>query len=742
MIANVYLLDSNFIFDNKYSYIIPTHLVDDVSEGVFVTVPFGKGDRKTTALVWDLQENYTGGFKLKEILSVSDIEPLTKKEMLLAKKMHEVYLCTIGEAARCMIPPEGKKGRMQNAAKLARSMEETKKLIDSGEFRNIKYIKVLEALYEGPVLTSELMNATQASSYIINKLRDKGHIVVYQVHVLEEERAKHIEITSSPLVLNSEQKAVYEEVCRMMEKGEFAEVLLHGITGSGKTEVYMQLIAKAMEKGGNSILLVPEISLTPQMVGRLTSRFGNKVAILHSRLTDNERNLEWKRIRRGEVSVAVGARSCVFAPFDTVSLFIIDEEQEDTYKSDDLAPRYLAHEVCVMRAKMDGSIVVYGSATPNVSTYYRAVKGDVHLFTLKQRAKELSLLPPVEIVDMRKEMGLGENIFSQRLLMEMKKNLEAEEQTVLFINRRGFSRNMQCLSCGKTMKCRHCNIPMTLHLKQDRIVCHYCGNTAPAPKTCPNCKSVSFVGRGIGTEKVEEVLKKQFPGCTVVRMDTDTTSIKDGHAMMIQKFRDERADFLVGTQMIAKGHDFPLVTLVGVINADSLINLQDYRAQEKAYQLLTQVSGRAGRDELPGRVIIQAYNIDDYAIDCAAHGEYEDFYRNEILVRQKLWYPPFCEIGAVRFSGVKDKEVYDLAALHRKVLADFAKGKRIEVLGPTRSGIPKINNKYRWRIIVKCADRDLLVALFRQYLEEIRKSNKYMKNDISMMYDINPRFMI
>lgn len=742
MIANVYLLDSNFIYDNKYSYIVPKHLANDVSEGVFVTVPFGKGNKKVAALVWELQESYSGEYELKEIQSIADIEPLTEKEMVLARKMHETYLCTIGEAARCMIPPEGNKGRLQNVAKLAGSEEETRQIIKSEEFRNIKYIKVLQALFEGPMLTSELMNATQASMYIINKLKDNGHIIVYKERVLEEEKPKNIEITSEPLVLNNEQKAVYEEVCRMIEKEEFAEVLLHGVTGSGKTEVYMQLIAKVMEKGGNSILLVPEISLTPQMVERLTGRFGNKVAILHSRLTDNERNMEWKSIRRGEVSVAVGARSCVFAPFDNVSLFIIDEEQEDTYKSDDLAPRYLAHEVCVMRAKMNGAIVIYGSATPNISTYYRATKGDVHLFTLKQRAKDVSLLPPIEIVDMRREMGLGDNMFSQRLLQEMKKNLEANEQTVLFVNRRGFSRNLQCQSCGKTMKCRRCNIPMTLHLKQERIVCHYCGNTAPAPKTCPHCKSVSFIRKGIGTEKVEEALKKQFPGCTVVRMDTDTTSVKDGHAKMIQKFRDERADFLVGTQMIAKGHDFPLVTLVGVINADSLINLQDYRAQEKAYQLLTQVSGRAGRDELPGRVIIQAYNIDDYAIECAANGVYEDFYRNEILVRQKLWYPPFCEIGAVRFSGVNDKDVYDMAALHRKVLVGLVKDKGTEVLGPTRSGIPKINNKYRWRLIVKCSDRDLLVDLFREYLEEIRKDNKYVKNDISMMYDINPGFMI
>lgn len=742
MIANVYLLESNFIFDNKYSYIIPGHLVNDVYEGVFVTVPFGKGNKKVTALVWDVQERYSGEYELKEIHAVKEIEPLTEDEMFLAQKMHEMYLCTIGEAAKCMIPPEGNKGREQNAARLARSVEETRQIIKSEEFKNIIYIKVLEALYEGPMLVSELMNATQAGRYVINKLRDKGHIVIYKERVMEEGRPEEIKATTKPFILNSEQKVVYDEICGMIDKGGFEEILLHGVTGSGKTEVYMQLIAKVMEKGGNSILLVPEISLTPQMVERLTGRFGNKVAILHSRLTDNERNMEWKRIRRGDVRVAVGARSCVFAPFDRVSLFIIDEEQEDTYKSDDLAPRYLAHEICVMRAKMNQAIVVYGSATPNVSTYYRATAGDMHLYTLSQRAREMSELPPIEIVDMRKEMSLGENLFSKRLLQEMKRNLDAKEQTVLFINRRGFSRNMQCQSCGKTMKCKRCNIPMTLHLKQERIVCHYCGNTAAAPKQCPNCGSTSFNRKGIGTEKIEEALKKLFPGCSVVRMDTDTTSVKDGHAKMIQKFRDERADFLVGTQMIAKGHDFPLVTLVGVINADSLINLQDYRAEEKAYQLLTQVSGRAGRDQLPGRVIIQAYNVDDYAIQCAANGSYEEFYRNEILVRQKLWYPPFCEIGAVRFSGEDDKAVYDMAALHRNVLVGLVKDKRTEILGPTRSGIPKINNKYRWRLIVKCADRDILVSLFGEYLNEIKKGSKYFKNEIGMMYDMNPGFMI
>ena len=741
MIANVHLLQSNFMFENKYSYIIPKHLEGNISRGVFVTVPFGTGDRKTTAIVWDTQDFYDGKYKLKEIVDIASIEPLNEDQMELAQKMHEIYLCTIGDAVRCMIPPEGNKGSLVNVAKLSGTNEETKEIINNDTFKNINYVKVLEALYDGPMVVSELMNTVGVSNYIINTLKKNGHITVYKERIIEKPQIKPIDITSLPLTLNQEQQYVYDNISELIDEGKFQEVLLQGVTGSGKTEVYMQLIAKVMEKGGSSILLVPEISLTPQMVERLTSRFGNQVAILHSRLTDNERNIEWNRIKEGAVSVAVGARSCVFAPFEKVSLFIIDEEQEGTYKSDEQSPRYLAHEVCVLRAKQSNSLVIYGSATPSISTYYRATKGEIRHFKLTMRANKAEL-PPVEIVDMRKEMKLGDNIFSSRLLAEMKRNIEGKQQTLLFINRRGFSSTMLCLGCGKTMKCGKCNIPMTYHLKSNRLICHYCGNTVLAPRACPSCKSSNFSRKGIGTEKVEEALRNYFPSCTVVRMDTDTTSVKDGHSKMIQKFRDDKADFLVGTQMIAKGHDFPLVTLVGVINADSLINVQDFRAEEKAYQLLTQVAGRAGRDKLPGRVIIQAFNVDDYAITCAAEGTYEEFFRNEIIVRQRLWYPPFCELGAVSFSGTKDKDVYDMAALHRNVLLSLLKDKKMEVLGPTRSGIPKINNKYRWRLIIKSQSRDTLTALFRDYLEVVRRKKEYQRSDINMSYDINPGFMI
>lgn len=748
MFANVYLIQSNFMYETNYTYRIPEALEDSIYPGVFVNVPFGKGNRSDLAIVWELLDTYEGKYALKDITGIEEsIHPLNKNEMDLADQIRDMYLSTIGEAVKCMIPPAGNKGQLVNVASLARTAEVTKELIDSGVFRSIKHIKVLELLYEGPMPVNEIMSLTGVSQAIISTLKKNGYINIEKVNIKEKPGVSDRKVTSKPLVLNYEQQAAYENISRLVNSGRFSEVLLKGVTGSGKTEVYLHLIADVIRKDRSAILLVPEISLTPQMVERLIGRFGNKVAILHSRMTDNERNIEWNRIREGMVSVAVGARSCVFAPFDNISLIIIDEEQEGSYKSDEQSPRYHAAEIAVFRAKQMGATVIYGSATPGINTYYRAKKNEIYLCQLNNRANQSSM-PPVEVVDMRNENRIGDNIFSSRLLAEMKRNYEEGNQTVLFINRRGFSSQLMCIGCGKTMKCGKCNIPMTYHMKSDRLICHYCGNTVVAPKKCPACQSDAFMKKGMGTEKIEDALKRYFPDSTVVRMDTDTTSVKDGHSKLIQKFRDEKADFLVGTQMIAKGHDFPLVTLVGVINADSLINIQDYRAAEKAFQLLTQVAGRAGRDRLPGKVIIQVFDTDDYAIKAATDYDYEGFYANEIIIRERLWYPPFCHLGAISFSGTEDKGVYDFAAVHMRLLHELltnmkvAKNIAVEMLGPTRSGIPKINNKYRWRLIIKSSDDNVLRALLREYLTRLRNDRKNFSKDISVSADINPGFMI
>ncbi len=741
MTANVYILQSNYIYDNKFSYLIPKEMEKDIYNGVIVTVPFGNGNRTLQAAVWDVCDTNESKYILKEIKSIEEnILPLNKNDIELCEKIHDEYFCTMGDVIKCLIPPPAGEGKT-NVAILSKSVEEIKEAIQSGVFTRINQIKVLEILCEGPMPVNEIIKGLGTSASVINTLKKNGYIEVTKERVTKENKVIKAIAGDIPHILNDEQEHVYNNVSNLLDKKEFAEVLLFGVTGSGKTEVYLHLISKVMDKGGNAILLVPEISLTPQTVDRLTGRFGSKVAVLHSRLSERERNTEWNRIRNGEVNVAVGARSCIFAPFNDISLFIIDEEQESTYKSDEQSPRYHASEVAVMRAKMHNSIVIYGSATPRVETYYRAMQKEIYMYRLSKRANKGDL-PPVEIVDMRNENRIGDNIFSSKLLSEMKKNYEARQQTILFINRRGFSSQMICISCGKTLKCKRCNIPLTYHQKSDRLICHYCGNTIVAPKKCPVCGSISFNKKGVGTEKIETAIKKYFPESNIVRMDTDTTTGKNGHQKLIEQFRDEKADFLVGTQMIAKGHDFPLVTLVGVISADSLLNMQDYRAQERAFQLLTQVSGRAGRDKLPGRVIIQAYNVDDYALVSASMQDYEKFYGNEIIIRKQLLYPPFCSLGVVSFSGPVDKTVYDFASMHLSLMRQLNKSENMDVLGPTRNSIPKINDKYRWRIIIKSIDGNELKQYIKEYLNNIHSVKKYINKDILVSTDINPGFMI
>jgi len=521
----------------------------------------------------------------------------------------------------------------------------------------------------------------------------------------------------------------------MLDSGKFGEALIQGVTGSGKTEVYLQLISYVLNRGGNAIVLVPEISLTPQMISRFKGRFGDRVAILHSRLGDSERRRQWRLAHEGLVSIVVGARSAVFAPFDKVDLIILDEEQETSYKSEN-NPRYHAAEIAKQRCQMDNGVVIYGSATPSIETFYNAKQGVIEYFTLKKRANK-GVMPPVEIIDMKQELENGNrSIFSSTLRTEILKNIELGQQTIIFINRRGYSGVVLCHDCGNVIKCKACNIPMTYHASVSRLICHYCGNTQMKSDRCPACNSKNIKNIGLGTQKVEEQLKTEFPGSTVIRMDTDTTSGKNSHKILLDRFVEEKANFLVGTQMIAKGHDFPNVTLVGIISADSLINIEDFRASERAFQLMSQVAGRAGRADLPGRVIIQAFNIDDYSITTAANHNYDGFYKSEIKIRENLYYPPFCNIAVISLIGSKDREVFDECQEFKKKLIE-SKTIETEILGPTRPNIPKINDKYKWRIILKAPNDNMLVELLSKY-----RNNPLSKNNISITVDINPRFML
>ena len=746
--VDIFLLESNIDFELMYTYRVPDDISEEINPGVFVDVSFGKYNSKRIGVVWAVDRSPTpqgskkNGYALKDIVGINrDYFPLTASQMRLCEKIKRRYLCVTGDAIHYFMSPKLKSAKTVRTAALAVSEDDAQNLITSNVLRNIGQIKVIEILLKyGDTPVMSLVRDYGASDSSVKTLCKHGYVKIYEAEAENIGARVSSELGIFPeLHLNSEQEIAFKKISAMTESGTFGELLLHGVTGSGKTEVYLHSISEVIKRGGKAIMLVPEISLTPQMVKRFYGRFGNCVAVLHSRLTEKQRYDEWMRIKYGEVSVVIGARSAVFAPFDKVDLFIIDEEQEPSYKAEDEAVRYRASDIAVMRAEEYGSVVIYGSATPRIETFYRAKSGEIEYAVMKNRAKSNSL-PKTQIIDMRENLDRTvSEIFSPALKDELEKNYTRGEQSVLFVQRRGFSKQLLCRDCGKVIRCRKCNIAMTYHSKHNRVICHYCGNTVVAPDICPACGTGRFDTRGFGTERVQQELERLFPGCHIVRMDTDTTSGRDAHEKLISEFVDGKADFLVGTQMIAKGHDFPDVTLVGVVSADGLINMQEFGSSERAFQLMAQVAGRAGRAEKPGRAFIQAYNIDDYTIQCAAEQNYEKFYENEILIREALCYPPFYHIGFVNFSSQDDRCAYEFGVNVQKNAEELLLQNSItdiEILKPSRRPIQKVNGWYRWRIVFKCESLENMLNLADKLRYNISALKKKSKADIRTNIDI------
>ncbi|MCI8361648.1 MAG: primosomal protein N' [Clostridia bacterium] len=488
----------------------------------------------------------------------------------------------------------------------------------------------------------------------------------------------------------------------------------------------MQLIEKVYKEGKSNIVLVPEISLTPQMVNRFIARFGEeKIAILHSKLSIGERYDEWNKINEGKAKIIIGARSAIFAPINDLGLIIIDEEHDSSYKSEG-SPRYDAKEVARYMAKQYSCPLVLGSATPDMKSYTKSLNGEIELIELTKRANESSL-PQVEIVDLREELANGNrSMISTKLYSEIEENLKNKHQTILFLNRRGYSTFIMCRDCGYTVKCKNCNITMTYHLKKDKLKCHYCGYEQKKVSTCPECGSKNIKYFGTGTQKLQEEINKIFPNASTIRMDIDTVTKKNSHEQILNKFREENIDILIGTQMIVKGHHFPNVTLVGVMAADSSLNIEDYRANERTFQILTQVAGRAGRESLQGKVIVQTYNPDSLAIEYAKEQNYKKFYDTEIGIRKQLKYPPFCDIMVIGISGQNEKSVTEVAKnLHQYIKTRIINEKiGLLLYNPLPAPIDKIKNKYRWRIIIKCIYNDLINELLQEALNMRLRTNK------------------
>ncbi|WP_063565602.1 primosomal protein N' [Paenibacillus sp. O199] len=568
-----------------------------------------------------------------------------------------------------------------------------------------------------PMAMKELLSTLQVSAATVKGLEEKGLVATVDVEVFRDPYQGRKFRATEPLNLTDEQQHVYNNINGRLQERRHGVFLLHGVTGSGKTEVYLQTIQRCIEQDRQAIVLVPEIALTPQMVERFKGRFGDQVAVMHSRLSGGERYDEWRKIREGQVKVAIGARSAVFAPFSRLGLIIMDEEHETSYKQEE-TPKYHARDVAVKRAQQHQAVVVLGSATPSLESYYAArsqSNDDFAPLLLEMPTRALgNKLPEVRIVDMREELKDGNrSMFSRALHKGLEERLERGEQTVLLLNRRGYSTFVMCRSCGYVAGCPECDISLTYHQRSNNLRCHYCGYAEAAPEVCPDCGSEHIRYFGTGTQRVEEELAKLFPGIRVIRMDVDTTSEKGSHEKLLKQFREKKADVLLGTQMVAKGLDFPDVTLVGVITADSALNLPDFRAAEKTFQLLTQVAGRAGRHQLPGEVFVQSYTPEHYSIGHASQHDYVSFVREELLHRRNLQYPPYCRLILVTFSHEQLPVLIRLAENYTRILKEKANAAgwlgsldrfsndAFDVLGPVASPIPRIKNRYRFQCMIK-----------------------------------------
>lgn len=718
MIAKVLVEINNINVDKMFDYIVPFEYIEKIKIGMRVKVPFAS--RELEGFVLDLVNNADDNYELKEIISIVDTEPILNNELLhLGKFMSKKYFSTLISCYQTMLP---KALKAQNKTTINKKMIKYVELC-SNSFPKLKpnQEKIVEYLRINGKVKKEEVNKISVSG--VNTLIKNGIIIE---SLIEEYRlvTKDINKEKETFKLTVEQQEAKNKILSQTQSSVF---LLHGVTGSGKTVVYMEIVEEMLNRGKDSIFLVPEISLTPQMVYHFKSRFGDEVAVLHSRLSEGEKYDEYRKIVEGKVHIVVGARSAVFAPFKNLGAIIIDEEHTTSYKQDN-NPKYSAIEIAIERAKNNNAIVILGSATPSLETYARSIKGLYTLVELKHRVNTNNL-PLVEIVDMSKEKHRG-SIFSSRLITEVNKRLEEHEQIILLLNRRGYSSFITCSNCGYTAKCPHCDITLTYHKTSNTLRCHYCGYADKMNDICPSCGERAIKTLGTGTEKVEEEIKKVF-NARVVRMDLDTTSKKGSHEKIITAFKNHEYDILLGTQMIAKGLDFSNVTLVGVINADTSLMIPNYRSNEYTFQLLMQTAGRSGRGEKNGSVIIQTFNPEHYAITLASKHDYIDFFKQEMEVRRKLSYPPYYYLIYIKVIG---KDYNKISVESNKIASILTRElKNSKILGPTTCSVFKLNGLFRFGIIIKYKKEEKMEEVLQSLVNHY-KGNQTVKVDI----DVNP----
>ena len=726
--ADIIIDISSEKLDRSFQYRVPEELEKEIKVGMVVSIPFGNGNQLRKGYVTGLtREPKVDPARLKNICGISSAEETTESRLIaLAAWMRENYGSTMIQALKTVLPIQEKmKAKEKRYLCLKISREEAEKLLEELEKTRFKArTRLLRKLLKEPRLdVSYASKELGATTSVVKKMTEQGIISIEYEELLRNSLDTEKLRLEEELPLTPEQETAVREILREWEKETPRPVLIEGVTGSGKTQVYMKLIETVLDQGQQAIILIPEIALTYQTVRRFYARFGEKVSVINSRQSQGERYDQFKRARRGEVQVMVGPRSALFTPFANLGLIVIDEEHESSYKSEN-SPRYHARETAVERARLEHARVVLGSATPSLEAYHKAMEGTYGLVKLQSRYQDRPM-PQVSVVDLREELKAGNrSVLSRKLKEAMKDRLEKREQIILFLNRRGYAGFVSCRSCGQVMKCPHCDVSLSEH-NNGRLLCHYCGYETVKPQACPVCGSPYIGGFKAGTQQIEKVVKESFPGVRTLRMDFDTTRTKGSYEKILSAFASHEADVLIGTQMIVKGHDFPDVTLVGIVAADLSLNAEDYRCSERTFQLLCQAVGRGGRGNKPGEAVIQTYHPDHYSIQAAAVQDYEAFYQEEMSYRMLLDYPPASHMMAV--LGSCPEEELLVQAMHYLELYIHRVYKDLHVIGPAYASVGKVKDIYRQVIYLKHEKQETLVRIKDQLEKYIEINSGFRK---------------
>ena len=749
MVVKVLINTSVKTLNKVFDYLVPMDLENDIEIGKRVAVSFGRSKNQEEGIIVkiiDNEEYESKGYELKEISSVLDeYSYIDEDKLSLAKYISHIYFCNVYDALKLMLPPgtgsknnsKSLKTKKNKRVLLNYSTEEIESFIEDGKITSANHIRLLRFLAQNDfVLIDDIVEGLSISKNIVNTLEKNGYIRYEEIEI-QNEVFDNLDLKSKydKKELTEEQAEAVSKISRSIINNEHKEFLLYGVTGSGKTEVYLELIEKTINQGRKAIMLIPEISLTHQTLARFVARFGDNIAVINSKMTISQRKDEYKKIKEGKVNIVIGARSAIFSPIDNLGIVIIDEEHDSSYYSS-TTPKYSTKEVASFICKKTDAVLVLGSATPEVTDYYKSSvnKEKLERVELLNRPGE-STLPEIITIDMKNEKVIGNvSLFSNRLKEEIESNIKNKKKTMIFLNRRGYTSYLTCKNCSHIFKCPNCDVALVYHKKNDLLLCHYCNHVEKNVRTCPKCGSDHISSGSIGTQKVEEELRELFPMIKVLRMDADTTVAKNSHQKILDKFRNEDIDVLIGTQMIAKGHDISDVTLVGILGVDSLLNMNDYLASEKAFQNIYQVAGRAGRGKYSGKVIIQTNDTNNHVIESIINNSYVDFYNLEIDFRKMFQYPPFMDLVLFELSSKDLNLLKKECEILYNILSEEKSG-IYKVYSPKSPFVQRINNRYRMNILLKSK---LNSESYNLIYSKIKKYEKIKNKNVNFVVSKNP----